>query len=83
MPNNTVVEPAKLTLRQVLSVRCPMCGAKPKEKCILSTGHPCKKTHHDRRLSAAKMSCPESFAQAALRILKKATSGLGVLFHNT
>jgi len=49
-----VIGTEKLTLRHILSVRCPVCRAKPKEKCTLSTGHPCVKTHHDRSMAAAK-----------------------------
>lgn len=75
------MKPEKLSLRQILSVRCPMCGAAPKQKCALSTGHPSSKTHLDRELAAAKGSCSEENAgQAIVRILKAATSGLRVLF---
>jgi hypothetical protein len=74
MLNNVDVKPGKLTLRQILSVRCSMCGAKPKEKCKLSTGHPSLKTHLDRDLAAAKVARPESSGHAALRILKSITS---------
>jgi hypothetical protein len=70
MLNNVGVKPGKLTLGQILSVRCPMCGAKPKEKCKLSTGHPSKKTHVDREVAAAKVSRPENSGLAALRVVK-------------
>ncbi len=60
----------ELTLRQILSVRCPMCRAQPKEKCTLSTGHPCLKTHLARAQAAAKAPRAESSPQAALRNLK-------------
>jgi len=33
-----------------LAVRCPTCGAKPGEKCELSTGQPRTDPHRDRRL---------------------------------
>jgi len=33
-----------------LVVRCPVCGAKPGEKCELSTGQPRTAPHRDRRL---------------------------------
>ena len=83
MLNNTGVKSGKLTLGKILSVRCPMCGAKPKEKCKLSTGHPSLKTHLDRELFAAKSSGPENSSQAALRVLKTAMSrGLRVLFQH-
>ena len=74
MANNIGVKPAKLTLRHILSVRCPMCGAKPKARCTLSTGHPSTKTHLDRDLAAAKTGRPENSGQAIFRILKAITS---------
>jgi hypothetical protein len=80
MRNTIAVKPEKLTLKQILSVRCPMCGAKPKEKCTASTGHPSAKTHLDRDLAAAKHARPESSSDAAVRILKAITSrGLRLL----
>jgi hypothetical protein len=82
MRNNVGVYSGKLTLGQILSVRCPMCGAQPKHKCTLSTGHPSVKTHLDRELAAAKAAPPESSGQAALRILKEITSSLRVLFQH-
>jgi hypothetical protein len=42
----------KLGPKQVLAIRCPTCGAKPKEKCELSTGQPRTEFHRDRRLIA-------------------------------
>ena len=68
------VKTEQLTRRQILSVRCPICRAKPKEQCTLSTGHPCVKTHLARTLAAAKAPRPDNFGQAALRILKRLTS---------
>jgi hypothetical protein len=80
MLNTIVVKPEKLTLKQILSVRCPMCGAKPKQRCTASTGHPSAKTHLDRDLAAAKYARPESSGEAVLRILKAMTSrGLRIL----
>jgi len=38
---------------QALSVRCRTCGAKPGEKCELSTGQPRTAPHRDRRSEAA------------------------------
>jgi len=70
MSNNEGVKPEKRTLGQILSVRCPMCGAKPKERCKLSTGHPSQKTHIDRELAAAKVSRPEGSGLTALRSLR-------------
>jgi hypothetical protein len=69
-------------LRQILSVRCPICGAKPKEKCTLSTGQPSVKTHNDRNLMAAKSGRPENFRQATLRNIKATGSRLRILFHH-
>ncbi len=80
MSNTIAVKPEKFTLRQILSVRCPMCGAKPKERCTASTGHPSSKTHLDRDLAAARYARPESSLQAILRILQALTSrGLRLL----
>ena len=77
------VETEKLTLRHVLSVRCPMCRAKPKEQCTLSTGHPSIKTHLARTQAAAKVPRPENFGQAALRLVKQVTSqGFRALFQH-
>jgi len=83
MLNNASVEPQKLTLRHILSVRCPMCRAKPKEQCTLTTGHPSAKTHLARKVAAAKVPPPDNLAQAILRILKSITSrGLRALFQH-
>ncbi len=72
----------ELTLRQILSVRCPMCRAQPKEKCTLSTGHPCVKTHLARAQAAAKAPRAERSGQAALRNLKTlAHRSFRALFH--
>jgi hypothetical protein len=43
----------KVTEKQALAVRCPTCGAKPGEKCELSTGLPRTEPHRDRRLVAS------------------------------
>jgi hypothetical protein len=42
----------KVTQRQALVVPCATCGAKPGEKCELSTGQPRTEPHRDRRLTA-------------------------------
>jgi hypothetical protein len=77
------VKTEQLTLRHILSVRCPMCRANPKEQCTLSTGHPSVKTHQARTLAAAKVPAPEGLVQRALRIMKQGTSrGLRVLFQH-
>jgi hypothetical protein len=38
--------------QKALTVRCPTCGAKPGEKCELTTGQPRAEPHRDRRLLA-------------------------------
>lgn len=43
----------KLSPKQLLTIRCPTCGAAPGEKCELSTGQPRTEPHRDRRLIAA------------------------------
>jgi hypothetical protein len=83
MLNNIAVKPEKLTLRHRLAVRCPMCGAKPKEKCTLSTGHPSNQTHLNRDLAAAKVSRPGRSGLDVWQVLKTATGrGLRVLFQH-
>jgi hypothetical protein len=42
----------ELSPKDVLAIRCPTCGAKPGEKCELSTGQPRADPHRDRRLIA-------------------------------
>lgn len=42
----------KAKKKQALTIRCPTCGAKPGEKCELSTGLPRTEPHRDRRLGA-------------------------------
>jgi hypothetical protein len=38
----------ELSPKQVPAVRCPTCGAEPREKCELSTGQPRNEPHRDR-----------------------------------
>jgi len=40
-----------------LAVRCITCGAKPGERCELSTGLPRTNPHRDRRLTASEKFC--------------------------
>lgn len=83
MRNTMEVQTGTLTKRRILSVPCPVCRAKPKEKCTLSTGHPSDKTHLDRGLAAAKAPPPEGSVLAALRSLGTLTGhGLRALFHH-
>ena len=42
----------RLTQRQLLAIRCPTCGAAPREGCELSTGFPRFEQHEYRRLTA-------------------------------
>ena len=66
-------------------MRCPVCKAKPKEKCTLSTGQECVKTHLDRGLAATKAGRrPENSVEATLRVVKAAASrGFHNIFHHT
>ncbi len=52
----------RVTEKQALCVRCPVCGAKPGEKCELGTGEPRTEPHRDRRLVAWESSGPRSVA---------------------
>lgn len=75
--------PGSLSLRHILSVRCPMCGAAPKAKCTLSTGHPSAKTHLVRDQAAAKVVPTRTSGLAALRMLMAVTSrSFRVIFQN-
>src|SRR5579863_9703805 len=83
MRNTMEVQTGPLTQKRILSVPCPVCRAKPKEKCTLTTGHPSDKTHLDRGLAAAKAPPPASSVRAALRSVRTLTGhGLRVLFHH-
>ncbi len=44
----------KIKEKEALAVRCPTCGAKPGEKCELSTGLPRTEPHRGRRLAASE-----------------------------
>lgn len=44
-----------LSTKKILAVHCPTCGAKPGEKCELSSGEPRTDPHRDRRLAAADL----------------------------
>jgi hypothetical protein len=79
--NPTEVKTGQLTLKRILSVRCPVCRAKPREQCTSTTGHPSLKTHLKRAVAAGKVSAPESSGEAALRSLRGfATSSFRALF---
>jgi predicted RNA-binding Zn-ribbon protein involved in translation (DUF1610 family) len=43
----------KRSTKQMLALRCPTCGAAPKERCKLINGQPRTAPHRDRRLMAA------------------------------
>jgi hypothetical protein len=49
-----VMKTKELTLKQILSVPCPTCGAATEEACQLHTGALRTEPHRDRRLSAAE-----------------------------
>jgi hypothetical protein len=48
------VKTKELTLKQILSVPCPTCGAALEEGCVLHTGVRRTEPHRDRKLSAAE-----------------------------
>ncbi len=52
-PLKCMVKAMKAKQKPALSVRCPTCGAKPGEKCELSTGLPRTEPHRDRRLAGS------------------------------
>src|ERR1700694_5687548 len=41
--------------KEALAVRCPTCGARPREKCELNNGLPRTEPHPDTRSAAAKV----------------------------
>jgi hypothetical protein len=49
-----MVKTKELTLKQILFVPCPTCGAATKEVCELHSGAPRTEPHRDRKLSAAE-----------------------------
>jgi hypothetical protein len=49
-----VVKTKELTVKQILSVPCPTCGAATEEACELQTGALRTEPHRDRKLSAAE-----------------------------
>jgi hypothetical protein len=53
--NYVAVKTKELTLKQILSVPCPTCGAETEKACELHTGAPRTGPHRDRRLSAAEV----------------------------
>jgi hypothetical protein len=48
------VKTKELTLKQILSVPCPTCGAAIEEACELHTGALRTEPHRNRKLSAAE-----------------------------
>ena len=52
--HHVVMKTKELTLKQILSVPCPTCGAATKESCELHTGARRTEPHRDRKLSAAE-----------------------------
>lgn len=72
-----------LSQKRILSVPCPVCRAKPREKCTMTTGHPSNKTHLDRGLAAAKLARPERSVTAMFRSVRALTAlGFRALFHH-
>ncbi len=83
MMNTASMETGHLSKRRILSVQCPVCKAKPRERCTFATGQASDKTHLDRGRAAAKASRPANFVYATLESLRALTSrGLRVLFHS-
>jgi len=79
--NTVKVKTPQLSLKRILSVRCPVCRAKPKEQCTFTTGHPSVKTHLKRAVAATEASPSESSGQAALRSLRGfVTKGFRAMF---
>lgn len=54
MQHGPEVDGMKAEKEQALGVRCPTCGAKPREKCELSTGLPRTEPHTARLLAVEK-----------------------------
>ena len=52
--NYIAVKTKELTLKQILSVPCPTCGAATQKACELHTGARRTEPHRDRKLSAAE-----------------------------
>ena len=52
--HHVVMKTKELTLKQILSVPCPTCGAATEEACELHTGARRTEPHRDRKLSAAE-----------------------------
>jgi hypothetical protein len=52
--NRVAMKTKELTLKQILSVPCPTCGAATEESCELHSGAPRTEPHRDRKLSAAE-----------------------------
>jgi hypothetical protein len=52
--HHVAVKTKELTLKQILSVPCPTCGAATEEACELHTGAMRTEPHRDRKLSAAE-----------------------------
>lgn len=51
--HHAVMKTNELTSKQILSVRCPTCGAATGEVCELNSGAPRTEAHRDRKFSAA------------------------------
>jgi hypothetical protein len=49
-----VVKTKELTIKQILSVPCPTCGAATEKACELHTGALRNEPHRDRKLCAAE-----------------------------
>jgi len=65
----------KAVKEQALGVRCPTCGARPKEKCELCTGLPRTDPHPARSLAAEKEWRRRNDASATegVRLIRRAS----------
>ncbi len=68
MSHYAVMKTKELTPKQILSVRCPTCGAATGEVCELNSGAPRTEPHRDRKLLAADV--------VEMKLSKRSRSGI-------
>jgi hypothetical protein len=59
----------KVPKNPILAIRCPTCGAKPGEKCELSTGQPRTTPHRERRLSRQRSNWSRSIPSGCTLVI--------------